>query len=433
MSRRHILEVLSSTRVNKLPTGLRMLVTSRPLDDIYRTLGVMKNVKCKSLDDIPTAATIRDIRLYVSSELGQYRHIFAEPHFDEITQKSCGVFEWARLACEFIRPRPGIFPAKHFHQLVSQKSGGGGTLLDEMYTTILDDIMGTSTETLEVFRSMMRQIICTLEPLPATSQMAMRFKFPHEEDRYNIEEVMLCYMGSLLAGATDSLTPIRPLHASFYDFLTDEYRFHRFFIDISTDQADLAFACIQVMQEMLCFNICRLESSYLRNSEVVDLGEKVGRYILPHLSYSCRLWSMHLEKTKFCVSIAKSIQGVMSNMEIFFWVGVCSLLGCIRGASSSLAVAARWMQEDYEEIVAIMYDGIKFIQNFGSLMMESTPHLYLSAPPFCPEKSPLTSKISNSFPNIARLAAGNHQHWPSLQYVCRGHRRSVMSIAFSPD
>ncbi|KAG6326751.1 hypothetical protein ID866_12337, partial [Astraeus odoratus] len=277
----------------------------------------------------------------------------------------------------------------------------------------------------------MRQIICTLEPLPATSLTTMRFKFPQEDDLYNIEEVMLCYMGSLLPGATDSLTPIQPLHASFYDFLTDEYRSHRFIIDISTGQADLAFACIQVMQEMLCFNIGGLESSYLRNSEVVDLGERVGRYILPHLSYSCCLWSMHLEKTKFCVSIAKSIQGIMCNMETFFWMEVCSLLGCISGTSSSLAVAARWMQ-DYEEIVAIMYDAMKFIQNFGSLMMEHT-HLYLSALPFCPEKSPLTSKISNSFPSIARLAAGNHQHWPSLQYVCRGHRRSVMSIAFSPD
>ncbi|KAG6326752.1 hypothetical protein ID866_12338 [Astraeus odoratus] len=96
-----------------------MLVTLRPLDDIYRTLGVMNNVKYKSLDDIPTAATMHDIQLYVSSELGQYRHIFAEPHFDEIARKSCGVFEWALLACEFIRPRPGIFPAKRFHQLVS--------------------------------------------------------------------------------------------------------------------------------------------------------------------------------------------------------------------------------------------------------------------------------------------------------------------------
>ncbi|KAG6331168.1 hypothetical protein ID866_7923 [Astraeus odoratus] len=227
MSRRHILKIMSSTR---LPAGLRILLTSRPLEDIHRTISSMNSVKCKSLDDIPLEATIRDIRLYVSSELEQFKHHFTESDFDQLAQKAGGVFEWARLACEFIRPRPGVFPVKRCRQLLSQKSSDGGNLLDDMYTTILDDILGTSTETLDVFRSVMRQVICTLEPLPATSLTTMRFKFPHEEDHYDIGGVMLCYMGSLLAGATDSLTPIRPLHASFYDFLTDENRSHRFFI-----------------------------------------------------------------------------------------------------------------------------------------------------------------------------------------------------------
>ncbi|KAG6326669.1 hypothetical protein ID866_12420, partial [Astraeus odoratus] len=414
MSRRHILKVLSSTRVNKLPAGLRILVTSRPLDDIHRTLSVMDNVKCRSLDDISTEATIQDIQLYISSELDQLEDIFAKYEFNELAKQSAGVFEWARLACEYIRPRVGVSPVKRFHQLMSQTSGRGGTLLDNMYTTILDDIIGTSTETLDLFRSVMRQIICTLEPLPAGSLMAMRRKFSCAEDHGAIE-VILRYMGSLLTGASDLCTPIRPLHASFYDFLTDENRSGRFFVNVLTGQADLAFACMQVMEEMLCFNICGLESSYLRNSEVVDLGERVGRYIPPHLSYSCRLWSMHLEKTKFCMSIAKSIQDVMGNVKILFWMEVCSLLGCISGASSSLAVAARWMQDDTKETMALMYDAMKFIQRFGSMMMESTPHLYLSALPFCPEKSALRNKISSTFPNIARVAAGSHQYWPSLQ------------------
>ncbi|KAG6330302.1 hypothetical protein ID866_8788 [Astraeus odoratus] len=241
-------------------------------------------------------------------------------------------------------------------------------------------------------------------------------------------------MGSLLTGATDCFIPIRPLHASFYDFLTDEKRSGPFFIDISTVHEDLAFACVQIMQEELCFNICGLESSYLRNCDVIDLPEKIKKSIPPHLACSCCLWSKHIEQTDFCISIAQSVESIFHNVKILFWMEVLSLLKCINVGPSSLAIVAKWMQGgNCKDTVAFMYDAIKCLQHFGSVMEESTPHLYLSALPFCPAMSMLASKVGSSFLTLLKICLWDAETGDQVCNPLWGHTGKVLSVAFSPE
>ncbi|KAG6325847.1 hypothetical protein ID866_13243, partial [Astraeus odoratus] len=62
---------------------------------------------------------------------------------------------------------------------------------------------------------------------------------------------------------------------------------------------NLAHASLHILQRDLCFNICKLESSYLCNSEVTDMEERIKNNILLHLSYSCQFWMKHLQWTPF--------------------------------------------------------------------------------------------------------------------------------------
>ena len=78
-------------------------------------------------------------------------------------------------------------------------------------------------------------------------------------------------------------------------------------------------------------------------------------------------------------------------------------------------------------------NGIKFVQNFAGVISESTPHLYLSGLPFLPCRSELANTLPANFPNIAQVARGQHEDWPSNQHVFRGHTSTVDSVAFSPD
>jgi hypothetical protein len=117
-----------------------------------------------------------------------------------------------------------------------------------------------------MFCSVMRQILALSEPLPATALNAMR-QHLCEDERYDVKFV-IGKLGSLVTG-TDSIAPVRPLHASLYDFLTDKSRSNEFFVDASLATSDLAFASLRVMERGLRFNICSLESSYLPNSAVL--------------------------------------------------------------------------------------------------------------------------------------------------------------------
>ena len=169
---------------------------------------------------------------------------------------------------------------------MSHTPGSGGTLLDEMYITFLRDLIRGSEERRVVFCSVMRQILWLKEPLPISALNFFRDKFPPGRNHYPVS-LVLNFMAPLLAGAINESTPVRPLHASFYDFLLDKKRSGEFYIEQGDVHHDLAAASLSIMQAGLRFNICGLETSYLCNSEVVGLKKKVEENVPTHLLYSC--------------------------------------------------------------------------------------------------------------------------------------------------
>ena len=341
-SREHILSVLTSSEAVSLPSNFRILLTSRPLSDIRTALCAVQHVKVVSLDDVPVTLTERDIRLYVSKKVKGFGGI-DEREVEHITLKADGLFEWARLACEFIRPNAGETSKERFDNLMARASGEGGMLLDTTYRTILESAVGRKPKALTRFRSMMQQILCTLEPLPMDALRTMRVCFTHEHDRFDVA-IILDYMGSLLSGVTDYTKPIRPLHASFYDFLTDHSRSEDYFVGESDIQADLAVASLRILDGCLYFNICKLESSYLLNSEVPDLAERVKAKISPHLSYSCCFWAKHLQATKFDPVLAGLVRDLLGSEKMLFWFEAMCLLDILGTAALALSYAARWLQ-----------------------------------------------------------------------------------------
>src|SRR6266700_7988927 len=66
-------------------------------------------------------------------------------------------------------------------------------------------------------------------------------------------------------------------------------------------------------------------------------------------------------------------------------------------------------------------------------MAESAPHIYLSALPFAPTCSLVSTHYSASFPRILHVERGQLSHWPSLEMTIRNFGAGVLSIAFSPD
>jgi len=126
----------------------------------------------------------------------------------------------------------GKNPRKRFEAVLAGKSEKGIRLLDKMYQRVFESIIPKDErrqEVIPIFCSVMGQILASLEPLHCSASNEMRQHFPLPDECDEVEEVIRP-LGSLVTGTTDPQIPVRPLHASFYDFLTDKSRSKTFFV-----------------------------------------------------------------------------------------------------------------------------------------------------------------------------------------------------------
>ncbi|KIK43118.1 hypothetical protein CY34DRAFT_43740, partial [Suillus luteus UH-Slu-Lm8-n1] len=433
-TRRNLLRILAGTleaeglpKITELPSNLRILVTSRPLRDIDDEFRDTPHIQRLSMDEIPEAVSKRDILTFVSHELSQVSGL-GDKEFGDLADKADGLFEWARLACEHIRkPSAGSYPIDRFKDVVSHDHGERENLLYGMYNFILGEIIRKGRtenkyqQVLAKFHSVMGQILGSAEPLPLHALNAMRSRFPDQRERYEVD-VIVKHMGSLLSGTTNPSSPIRPLHASFREFLTEKSSrpfSGDFFVELSKSQGDLAFASLGVMEHDLRFNMCKLKSSYLSNSKDIGLQGRVATCIPSHLSYSCRFWATHVRATAFSLELAKEIRSFFDNERLLFWIEALDLLNALGSAVAVLPIISQWLkvQSGYKDVLSTAMDVQRFVQLFGGMILHSTPHLYASALPFSPINSTIARRFTERFPNTLRVIHGRLVNWTAIQTV----------------
>jgi len=356
-SRRQLLRILAGrlgkagSRITDLPPQFRILLTSRPLSDICTALQDIPHVRQYSMDSIPRDSAERDIFHYVSTQLSNAdARIGDQKICAALAQASCGLFEWARLACAYVRGDGdaglGLSVRERFDAIVSRNKDKQVPLLDDMYLFTLQAIFRKQRQrdlSLKRFKSAMAQILGTMEPLPLSALDSMRRHFV-DGDNWEGTSVssIIGPMGALLSGTTDPSTTIRPLHASFPEFLTDRDRSGEFFIDVPPIHNHLAFACLGVMNKKLRFNICGLPSSYLRNAEVPDLDQRVKISIPPELMYSCQFWVDHVQNVPFSPPLAEIIRRLFNDERLLFWFEVLAVLKKLNTGSAALTSLIRW-------------------------------------------------------------------------------------------
>ncbi|KAG6327555.1 hypothetical protein ID866_11532 [Astraeus odoratus] len=111
---------------------------------------------------------------------------------------------------------------------------------------------------------------------------------------------------------------------------------------------------------------------------------------------------------------------------------VLSFLQRMNSAPRILAGIAKWMKDGFPETSALAKDAIKFVRMFGGMMMQSTPHLYISGLALAPVNSVLVKNFVPKYTKLAQIA-GQDEDWPTHQMTINGHRSIVSSVAFSPD
>ena len=145
-------------------------------------------------------------------------------------------------------------PQERFNAIIDRSEPDHVLLLDNMYTFTLESIFSKEPPSqrdrgLDRFKSVMAQILWTMEPLSLDSLTSMRCHFKDLAD-IKIRSI-LAPMAALFSGATDSSVPIRPLHVSFADFLTGPDWSGELFIYVHPIHKDLAFTSLHIMMKKL--------------------------------------------------------------------------------------------------------------------------------------------------------------------------------------
>jgi hypothetical protein len=109
------------------------------------------------------------------------------------------------------------------------------------------------------FKLVMGKVLVTKEPLSVSAHSELR----DDDGPAGLVEIILPLLGSLLSGVNQQHVPVRPLHTSFFDFLTDQNHSKSYYVDPYQHNCSLVLSSLQAMRSGLRFNICRLETSHL--------------------------------------------------------------------------------------------------------------------------------------------------------------------------
>ena len=341
-----------ANNLSELPSNFRVLITSRPEDDIEPTFLVAKSVIVKHMDDHELGArTPDDILTFLQKRLSSSDF---ERYGEALARRAEGLFQWAAVACGYIlEPKPVRNRTGRIeHILKSAADHHGQDPLNELYKEVLGEYF-SDEEAQGLFCSVVGQLLAAFEPLSIRTLTILR---RDDSDSDSVVET-LRYLGSLLSNVTssDDTLPIVPLHTSFRDFVTSD-KSSVFHVDLCAAHRRLAKSCLSLVLDDLTFNICGLESSYLANKDVKDLETRISKYIPPSLSYACRFWDDHLERLDFETDLFHELQTFFKT-KFLFWLEALSLMSDVGLATSALSSLSRWLASGQDVSIIVTRRG----------------------------------------------------------------------------
>ncbi|KIM20243.1 hypothetical protein M408DRAFT_308850 [Serendipita vermifera MAFF 305830] len=423
--RENLMQMLA--RWSHLPRRFKLMVTSRGESDICRLFQTTSHY----LVEISTGQAVKpqsssDIMAFLGHEFEKIADEYPNslpsgwPGLDVIrrlTEMAGGLFVWVEVILKFIKQ--GDPHQRLGYILQGDVSGDLGTLYSSVLGISFPD---PSDEELANFRAIMGTVILMKNPLPVSSLATL----------LSIQRSTMEYICNRLQSVMDCQDTLRVHHQSFVEFLLDQEACpNAFLIDRAIGHRNLTRACLQTMNSGLKFNTCGLKSSYIPNSEIHNLYSLVSHHISPHLLYSSYFWASHLKEAAFDKVVVSHLHRFMSEMFLF-WLEVLSLTRGVNLASTMIRTLINWTRTCGQNI-RMACDMERFVAAFANVILQSVPHIYLSALPLSPLTSIVREEYMKKLPRLLTIRHGGHVSWPAIIKVFTGHDDWITSVAFSPD
>jgi hypothetical protein len=329
-SRRPLIKCL--TEACSLVHWLKFVVTSRPERDIESSFNGLNIIRRDlATDDL----NHEDIRLFTETRMAAIaRDRERSPDWpgpervSKIVERSGGLFIFVDTLTRLVDvPEPEPLLA----QVLGGRSQGTNTPLHRLYAMALTSRISQTTQ---AFHSILRAIIVVSQYRPLCDKtLAELMNLEPQIVREWVGE-----LSSLLYRDTSEKGGIRVRHLSILEFLTGPECPAEFRVDLKLANSELAACCLRNMRRQLQFNICELETSYLSNSEIQDLNDRVEQRIPDTLQYSCMHWLDHLcsDVDQVDEKITRLLDDFFAESRFLYWLEVLSLMGKVRMAISAL-------------------------------------------------------------------------------------------------
>ncbi|KAG8764561.1 hypothetical protein FRC12_008024 [Ceratobasidium sp. 428] len=420
---------------NDLP--VKFFVTCRPEHNLLNHMASLHTCVPRTLyhlHDIEPSLVQADIETYLQVEL-EKSHI-SDERIKMLAVRSGKLFIYAATAVRYIRGQSALDDCDRIQAILEGPDPSSGSApykpLDTLYTAVLSAAL-ENTELEHVHKVKIRlvldTIICAREPLTIWDLSRLLHLRSAAQAKQAIEPLRSVIHLNEHAGLASTL------HASFADYMLSSARSGRFYCNQALHSKLLAERCFEAMRRSLHFNVCGLESSYMRDDQVSDLQDRINLSIPSHLFYACRYWGEHSILADDLEEL-KSMMESFLNKQVLFWIEVMNLKQAAREGILALAKAYRWMKSSgmSDHLLVTCQDAQKFITLVsGNTVCKSTPHIYISVLALWDKADPMWMRYGTRTLKLTRITGTAIDNRESSGLAVWQHQASVFSVSVSPD
>ncbi|CAE6486732.1 unnamed protein product, partial [Rhizoctonia solani] len=414
---------------------LKFFVTSRPEPGIYNKMLTHGESRAAIyLHDIEKSLVRADIELYLRENLA-----FMSPSSSDIERlvdRSGALFIYAATLVRYIHPTKQLAdPHKRLRSVLSMTPEAikEHAQIDGLYTAVLKSALSEEeldAEETEDIRAVLRTVLFAPEPISVETIA----KLAGIDEPRRVEYALHPLRSVLHQSEETGL--VSTLHASFPDFMFNDKRSGSYFCDVVEHSHLITQRCFSAMKEQLRFNICELESSFVRDDQVDDIQGRVKRKIPSTLAYVCRFWAHHLVLAPISHDLLANLEELLSH-RLLFWMEVLNLRREMASGVEALSNTKKWLIQAGStslQLAMLVEDAHNFITGFASSeASQSTPHIYISSLPFCPRSSTVYKNYWNRTRGLLELKGSLMERREGAPLATWDIGSSVHSVAYSPD
>ncbi|KAG8718583.1 hypothetical protein FRC09_012438 [Ceratobasidium sp. 395] len=418
---------------NDLP--VKFFVTCRPehrmLDQVELHEGVSRSLY--HLHDIEQSLVQADIETYIQVELGPLN--LPEDSIKLLIVRSGKLFIYAATAARYIKAQSDLDDYDSLQVILqanTSMSGEAHESLDALYTAILSGALeskGLRQGHKEKIKLVLDTVVCAREPLAIQDIARLLQLASSKQAERAIEPLRSVLQVEKRSGVVSTL------HASFPNYMLTSSRSGRFCCDEVKHNQVLAQRCFETMNDLLQFNICNLESSFMLDRQLLDLGDRIERSVQPHLYYVCHYWSDHTIRGGSSSTLHPVVQRFLFQQALF-WVEVMSLKNATSRGAMMLADAYRWMKGSRmpDDCCLACQDTQKFTTIVGaSPVRKSTPHIYVSILALWDKADPVWLHYGARIQNLVRATGTAIDNRELAGLAAWQYKQAVFSVSASPD